>query len=107
MYVRETTAHLWFFYSVDVKPLGYLPWEVDLKRVRWHEKHPETGRRTRQFNYTLELKLGPAIMELGSIYRGKRAGMVELPYEREGGEHVEFKWVRPQPSPRRKSSLWP
>ncbi|KAI5816996.1 hypothetical protein BZA77DRAFT_311532 [Pyronema omphalodes] len=110
----------------EVQPLGYLPWEVDIKRIRWHEKRikgdapsetsstkesslpalPGMGKRYREFKYTVELKLGPAIMELGSVYRGKRAGMVEMPYLSEGGE-FEFKWVRPKSSfVRRMTNSW-
>ncbi|KAF8253057.1 hypothetical protein K440DRAFT_274852 [Wilcoxina mikolae CBS 423.85] len=99
----------------DIKPLGYLPWEVDVKRIRWHEKRiepppsagrPAVGKRFRKFKYTLVLKLGPAMMELGSIYRGKTAGMVEMPYENGENTNIQFKWVRPKPPPRRNTIPW-
>jgi hypothetical protein len=119
-------AYMAYKFPAEVQPLGYLPWEVDIKRIRWHEKRikgdspsetsstkestlpalPGMGKRYREFKYTVELKLGPAIMELGSVYRGKRAGMVEMPYLSEGGE-FEFKWVRPKSSfVRRMTNTW-
>jgi len=72
----------------NVKPLAYLPWEVDCKRIRWHEKQVEVeGKQLRKFKFTLVLKLGPAMMEFGAIYRGKTAGMVEMPYD--NGENAD------------------
>jgi len=89
----------------DVKPLGYLPWQVDCKKIRWHEKRFKAafgGKAYCKFKYTLQLKLGSASMELLALYRGKTAGIVEMPYE--GTEEIpqtedeisglEFKCVR-------------
>jgi hypothetical protein len=46
------------------------------------------------------------MMELGSIYRGKTAGMVEMPYDNGENADIQFKWVRPKPPPRRQTLPW-
>jgi len=33
-----------------------------------------------RYKYTLQLKLGPASMELLALYRGRTAGTIEMPY---------------------------
>jgi hypothetical protein len=66
--------------------LGYLPWEVKGASIWWHEKGisaPYSGKKYRKFRYGLELLLGPVTMTLGARYRGKKVGMVEMPYETE------------------------
>jgi hypothetical protein len=64
--------------------LGFLPWEVSGTSIWWHGKGisaPYDGKKYKKFRYALELFLGPATMTLGARYRGRKVGMVEIPYD--------------------------
>ncbi|KAF8531050.1 hypothetical protein BDD12DRAFT_903507 [Trichophaea hybrida] len=76
-----------------VKNLGFLPWKVDCKKIRWHERRtgaPFTGRAYFRFRYTLELVLGSTLLEVFAIYRGKRMGMAEMQLGGDGHSVSEY-----------------
>ena len=73
-----------------MKPLGFLPWEVDCKKIRFEAKTFKAifgGKAT--FKYILELQLGSASMKLLARYRGKEAGITEMPYEPDAEERPQ------------------
>ncbi|KAF8244520.1 actin-like ATPase domain-containing protein [Wilcoxina mikolae CBS 423.85] len=93
-----------------VRFLGNLPWNVDCKKIRWHERR---NGKSFKFKYTLVLVPGPdTSMEVFAKYRGKKMGNVKVKLGVQehsvSGEDVEdepdididdssenSKWVRP------------